>query len=60
MRGFNEGRYSDAENLLKALNEEFGMSSALRLLADKIEGWQKNDRLERREKDEMLTQLLGP
>ena len=27
-------------------------------LADKIEGWQKDDRPERREKDDMLAQLL--
>ena len=34
-------------------------SSALRALADKIEGWQKDDRPERREKDERLVGLLG-
>ncbi len=33
-------------------------SSALRALADKIEGWQKDDRPERREKDEQLVGLL--
>ena len=33
-------------------------SSALRVLADKIEGWQKDDRAERREKDDMLARLL--
>ena len=33
-------------------------SSALRALADKIEGWQKDDRPERREKDERLVGLL--
>ena len=34
-------------------------SSALRALADKIEGWQKDDRPERREKDERLVGLLN-
>ena len=34
-------------------------SSALRALADKIDGWQKDDRPERREKDERLVGLLG-
>ena len=33
-------------------------SCALRALADKIEGWQKDDRPERREKDERLVGLL--
>ena len=33
-------------------------SSALRALADKIEGWQKDDRPERWEKDERLVGLL--
>jgi hypothetical protein len=33
-------------------------SSALRALADKIEGWQKGDRPERGEKDERLVELL--
>jgi hypothetical protein len=35
-------------------------SSALRALADKIEGWQKDNRPERREKDERLVGLIRP
>ena len=34
------------------------MSRALRLLADKIDGWKKDGRRERREKDERLVGLF--
>jgi hypothetical protein len=34
------------------------MSGALRLLADKIDGWRNDTRPERQEKDDMLAQLL--
>ena len=34
------------------------MSTALRLLADKIDQWRKDDRKERREKDETLVGIL--
>ena len=36
------------------------MSGALRLLADKVDAWQSDRRPERREKDDMLAQLLRP
>lgn len=35
------------------------MGTALRQLADHIDGWRKDDRPERAEKDEMLVGLLG-
>ena len=36
------------------------MSTALRMLADKVDGWRGDVRPERREKDNTLVQLLGP
>jgi len=36
------------------------MNGALRMLADKIDGWQKDDRPERGDKDERLVGLLRP
>ena len=35
------------------------MSGALRLLADKVDAWRKDTRLDRRENDEQLVGLLG-
>ena len=35
------------------------MSTALRQLADRIDGWRKDERRERHEKDEMLVGVLG-